>query len=95
MLWASSSPMWARLSDRYGRKPVLIVSQIGTLVGFLVLAAARSLADALELRIAERTRIKDALASMHPVWTHLRGGSDRVAAAEMKDAMNAVLERVL
>jgi chromosome partitioning protein len=49
----------------------------------------------LPQRIAERTRIKDALASMHPVWTHLRGGSDRVAAAEMKDAMNAVLERVL
>jgi predicted MFS family arabinose efflux permease len=31
------------LSDRYGRKSVLIVSQIGTLAGFVLLAAANSL----------------------------------------------------
>lgn len=49
----------------------------------------------LPQRIAERTRIKDALASMHPVWTRMRGGSDQIAAMEMKNAMNAVLERVL
>ena len=45
--------------------------------------------------IAERTRIKDALASMHPVWRHQRGGSDQVAAKEMQQAMEAVLERML
>jgi chromosome partitioning protein len=45
--------------------------------------------------IAERTRIKDALASMHPAWKHQRGGSDKAAATEMRQAMEAVLERVL
>ena len=32
LLWAFSSPMWARLSDRYGRKPLMMVG----LAGFMV-----------------------------------------------------------
>jgi MFS family permease len=39
-----SGPLLGRLSDRTGRKPLLIVSQIGTLIGFLVTAWAGSLA---------------------------------------------------
>ena len=35
-----SGPMLGRLSDHTGRKPLLIVSQIGTLIGFLVTASA-------------------------------------------------------
>ncbi len=38
------APLLGRLSDRYGRRPVLLVSQVGTLVGFLVLGVANSLA---------------------------------------------------
>ena len=38
-----SGPLLGRLSDRTGRKPLLIVSQIGTLLGFLVTAWAASL----------------------------------------------------
>ncbi|HUO57443.1 MAG TPA: MFS transporter [bacterium] len=38
-----SSPWLGHLSDRFGRKPVLIVSQIGTFLGFLVLGFAQSL----------------------------------------------------
>lgn len=37
------APVLGRLSDRYGRRPVLIISQVGTLIGFLLLAAANSL----------------------------------------------------
>ena len=37
------APILGRLSDRFGRRPVLIVSQIGTLVGFLLLGFANSL----------------------------------------------------
>lgn len=37
------APILGRLSDRFGRKPVLVVSQVGTLVGFLVLGFANSL----------------------------------------------------
>lgn len=35
-----SGPLLGRLSDHTGRKPLLIVSQIGTLIGFLVTASA-------------------------------------------------------
>lgn len=37
------APVLGRLSDRYGRKPVLVVSQIGTLIGFLVLGLSNAL----------------------------------------------------
>src|SRR6478609_3293238 len=38
-----SGPLLGRMSDRVGRKPLLIVSQIGTLIGFLVTALAGTL----------------------------------------------------
>lgn len=37
------APLLGRLSDKYGRRPVLIVSQIGTLIGFLILGFANTL----------------------------------------------------
>jgi DHA1 family tetracycline resistance protein-like MFS transporter len=37
------APLLGRLSDRFGRKPVLLVSQAGTLIGFLILGFANSL----------------------------------------------------
>jgi MFS family permease len=36
-------PVMGALSDRYGRKPLLLISQISTLISFLMLAAAGSL----------------------------------------------------
>ncbi len=38
-----AGPILGKLSDRMGRKPLLIVSQIGTCIGFLILASAQSL----------------------------------------------------
>lgn len=38
-----AGPVLGKLSDRMGRKPLLIVSQIGTCIGFLILAFAQSL----------------------------------------------------
>lgn len=37
------APILGRLSDRFGRKPVLVMSQIGTLAGFILLGFANSL----------------------------------------------------
>ncbi len=37
------APILGRLSDQYGRRPVLIISQIGTLIGFLMLGFATTL----------------------------------------------------
>ncbi len=38
-----AGPILGRLSDRYGRKPLLLISQAGTLAGFLLLAATHQL----------------------------------------------------
>ena len=38
-----STPLIGRLSDRYGRRPLLLVSQAGTCLGFLMLAFSSSL----------------------------------------------------
>jgi DHA1 family tetracycline resistance protein-like MFS transporter len=38
-----AGPLLGRISDRIGRKPVLLVSQLGTLIGFVVLARATSI----------------------------------------------------
>jgi MFS transporter, DHA1 family, tetracycline resistance protein len=36
-------PILGRLSDRFGRRPLLLVSQAGTLIGFIILAYAHNL----------------------------------------------------
>jgi MFS transporter, DHA1 family, tetracycline resistance protein len=38
------APVWGRLSDRFGRKPILIVGTAGTVAGYLVMGFAGSLA---------------------------------------------------
>src|SRR5215213_2499521 len=43
LLFASFSPILGRLSDRYGRRPILLLSLIGTGVGFLILGFATTL----------------------------------------------------
>ncbi|MDP2364719.1 MAG: MFS transporter, partial [Ignavibacteria bacterium] len=35
-----ASPVLGRLSDRYGRKKILIISQLGSAIGYLILALA-------------------------------------------------------
>ena len=36
-------PLWGKLSDKYGRKPILMISQAGTGVAFLLLAFSNSI----------------------------------------------------
>lgn len=48
-----AGPIMGQLSDRLGRKPLLIVSQIGTFIGFLILAFSRTLAVVFLSRIID------------------------------------------
>ncbi len=48
-----AGPPLGNLSDRYGRKPVLVFSQVGTLAGFLMLGFANSLWMAFASRIID------------------------------------------
>ena len=45
-----AAPMLGELSDRYGRRPVLIFSLAGTVVSFVMLAIAQQLCDAVRWR---------------------------------------------
>jgi len=47
------APVLGRLSDRYGRKPLLLLSLAGTVAGFLMLGLARSLAMLFASRIVD------------------------------------------
>ncbi|MFO7321862.1 MAG: MFS transporter [Chloroflexota bacterium] len=46
-------PMMGALSDRYGRKPLLLISQIATCISFLMLAAATSLEMVILSRVVD------------------------------------------
>src|SRR3954465_1815889 len=48
-----ASPLLGELSDRWGRRPVLIFSLIGTVVSFVMLALAHSLAMLFAARIVD------------------------------------------
>ena len=48
-----AGPPLGKLSDRFGRKPVLLVSQLGTFIGFLILASATTLWMAFLSRIID------------------------------------------
>ncbi|MDX2162008.1 MAG: MFS transporter [bacterium] len=54
--WAAqflAAPVLGRLSDRHGRIPVLVVSQIGTFISFILLAGAESLPMLFAARILD------------------------------------------
>jgi DHA1 family tetracycline resistance protein-like MFS transporter len=46
-------PLWGKLSDKYGRKPILLISQAGTGVSFLILALSDSIYIILFARILD------------------------------------------
>ena len=48
-----AAPVLGDLSDRYGRRPILIVSLAGTVVSFVMMALAQSLAMLFIARIVD------------------------------------------
>ena len=48
-----ASPVWGKLSDRYGRKPILILSQISTFIGFILLGIATTVIILILARVVD------------------------------------------
>lgn len=46
-------PIWGRLSDKYGRKPILMISQAGTCISFLILGLSNSIPVILFARVLD------------------------------------------
>jgi MFS family permease len=46
-------PIWGKLSDRYGRKPILLIAQAGTGLSFLILGLSNSFYIILAARIVD------------------------------------------
>jgi DHA1 family tetracycline resistance protein-like MFS transporter len=67
------APILGRLSDRFGRRPILLLSLFGTLVGFLLLGFAKTLAILFVARILDG----------------LTGGNISVAQAYISDVTDA------
>jgi MFS family permease len=48
-----SAPLWGRMSDRYGRRPILMIGLAASAVGYLIFAYATSLELLLLCRIVQ------------------------------------------
>jgi DHA1 family tetracycline resistance protein-like MFS transporter len=81
------APILGRLSDRIGRRPVLLVSIAGTLIGFLLLAFAPALGEAMALRLglASSAGLVLALLFLSRLIDGLTGGNISVAQAYIAD----------
>jgi MFS family permease len=48
------SPIWGRLSDKFGRRPIILSGLTGTLISFIILLAAATLFNSLEMILLSR-----------------------------------------
>ncbi len=82
-----SSPILGRLSDRYGRRPVLLVSVFGTLVGFLLLGLADPIGRGLAAWLAPSAsnRFVLSLLFLARILDGITAGNITVAQAYISD----------
>ena len=82
------APLLGRLSDRYGRRPLLLVSIFGSFLGFLLLAAAEPLS-----RLATGAAVQNSLALgllfLSRFVDGLTGGNLSIAQAYISDVTDA------
>ena len=86
------APILGRLSDRYGRRPILLVSITGTLVGFLLLGLAEPFGKALAgvagggaVNLALENSMILAILFISRILDGLTGGNISVAQAYISD----------
>ena len=82
------APLLGRLSDRYGRRPLLLASIFGSFLGFLLLAAAEPLS-----RLASGAAVQNGLALgllfLSRLIDGLTGGNLSIAQAYISDVTDA------
>jgi MFS transporter, DHA1 family, tetracycline resistance protein len=82
------APLLGRLSDRYGRRPLLLISIFGSFLGFLLLAAAEPLS-----RLASGVALQNGLALgllfLSRLIDGLTGGNLSIAQAYISDVTDA------
>ncbi len=86
------APLLGRLSDRFGRRPVLLVSIAGTALGFLLLALAEPLGLALGQALGTAAALNGlvlALMFASRIIDGLTGGNISVAQAYITDVTTA------
>jgi len=88
------APILGRLSDRFGRRPILLVSLAGTFIGFLMLGFAPSLGTMLASsldpsRVGLASTITLAILFASRILDGLTGGNISVAQAYITDVTDA------
>jgi DHA1 family tetracycline resistance protein-like MFS transporter len=81
------APVLGRLSDRHGRRPILLISIAGTVVGFLLLGLAEPLGKALagDSSLATTNAITLAILFLSRILDGVTGGNISVAQAYITD----------
>lgn len=85
------APILGRLSDRYGRRPVLLVSILGTFAGFLLLGFAEPIGRALSgtLAFASLNTIILSILFVSRILDGLTGGNISVVQAYITDVTDS------
>ena len=79
------APVLGRLSDRYGRRPILLVSIFGTFIGFLLLGLAEPLGSLITGNSALQDEVVIGILFLSRIIDGLTGGNISVAQAYITD----------
>ena len=79
------APVLGRLSDRYGRRPILLVSIVGTFIGFLLLGLAEPMGKLITGNSALQDEVVIGILFLSRIIDGLTGGNISVAQAYITD----------
>lgn len=80
------APMWGRLSDRIGKKPVLLVGIVGIAISFFFMGVSRSFLDLLLSRVLGGLLAAATLPAAQALAAELSGDDDRARAMGLMGA---------